>query len=403
MEEMSANIYEIVEPFTGTGPVRVDALITAVKHVVEENIPGDFVECGVWKGGSIMAMALTLIELGAERDIWLYDTFAGMPPPQGIDGKKAARRWAETREDNNWCLCPIEEVKENVYSTGYPRGRFRFVKGMVEDIIPMTAPEKIALLRLDTDWYSSTLHELIHLYPRLSLGGVLLIDDYGHYRGARKATDRFIADHAPDLVLQYVDKTCRMAIKGGKMTSAKFYKGRKKKHGVYLKGAKCLDDLWGPFKSVLDLGGGDGYWASVLSESGAEAHMVELSEAALYYACKGVECRIHDLREPLDYSRTFELVLCIEVAEHLPESAAGILCDTIARHTGRLLVFTAAPPGQMGDGHMNLQPQDYWMAKLRRRGLVYKRGKTKRLRAAWNRVLGKGYKHLATNLQVWGR
>lgn len=187
------------------------------------------------------------------------------------------------------------------------------------------------------------------------------------------------------------------------MYNAKFYRGRGKKHKAYRKGAKSLDDLWGPFESVLDLGGGDGYWASVLAESGADAHMVELSETALRYACKNVECRVHDLREPLDYGRGFELVLCIEVAEHLPESAADVLCDTIARHTERLLVFTAAPPGQIGDGHVNLQHQLWWMEKLRERRLRYKRGKTKRLAAAWRRVLGKGFEHLPANLQVWGR
>lgn len=187
------------------------------------------------------------------------------------------------------------------------------------------------------------------------------------------------------------------------MYNAKFYRGRSKKHKVYRKGALCINELWGPFESVLDLGGGDGYWASVLGEWGAEAFMVELSEVVLRYACKDVECRIHDLREPLDLGRTFELVLCIEVAEHLPESAADILCDTIARHTDRLLVFTAAPPGQEGDGHVNLQHQLWWMRKFKERGLRYRRGKTKRLKAAWNRVLGKGFKHLPANLQVWGR
>lgn len=187
------------------------------------------------------------------------------------------------------------------------------------------------------------------------------------------------------------------------MTDAKFYRGRKKKHKVYRKAAKCLDDLWGPFESVLDLGGGDGYWASVLSESGAEAHMVELSEVALRYVCENVECKIHDLCEPLNYGREFELILCIEVAEHLPESAADVLCDTIARHTKRLLVFTAAPPGQIGNGHINLQRPLYWMTKFKQRGLIYKRGKTKRLKLVWDHVLNKGYKHLVTNLQVWGR
>lgn len=207
-------IYETVKEFTMTPAVRVLALIDAVRYVVQKDIPGDFVECGVWKGGSIMAMALTLMELGAERDIWLYDTFAGMPPPEGIDGKRASRKWRKWVDSGDvWALVSIDEVKEDVYATGYPKERFHFVKGMVEDTIPAAAPEKIALLRLDTDWYSSTAHELMHLYPQLSSGGVLIVDDYGHYRGARKAVDRFRRDHAPELSLEYVDKACRIAVK----------------------------------------------------------------------------------------------------------------------------------------------------------------------------------------------
>lgn len=212
MEEINERIYQAVRKITMTTRPRVYALVDAVWHIVKKEIPGAFVECGVWRGGSVMAMALTLVELGAERDIWLYDTFEGMPPPEGIDGKKAVKRWEEARGEN-WCLAPVEEVKRNVYATGYPGELFHFVKGMVEETIPATAPDQIALLRLDTDWYSSTMHELVHLYPLLSLGGVLLIDDYGHWRGARKATDRYIMNYAPDLVLERVDKSCRMATK----------------------------------------------------------------------------------------------------------------------------------------------------------------------------------------------
>lgn len=213
--DINERIYEAVQDFTMTPFPRVSALVNAVWHVVKTDVPGDFVECGVWKGGSIMAMVLTLMELGAvDRDIWLYDTFAGMPPPEGIDGKRASQKWQKWLDaGDTWCLVSVEEVRENVYSTGYPKERFRFVEGMVEDTVPVTAPEKIALLRLDTDWHSSYSHVLAHLYPRLSSGGVLFVDDYGHYRGARKATDRFIKDHAPDLSLERVDKACRMAVK----------------------------------------------------------------------------------------------------------------------------------------------------------------------------------------------
>lgn len=213
-DDMSERIYEVVEPFTVTGPVRTAALIAAVKYVIEEDIPGDFVECGVWRGGAIMAMALTLLEIGAERRMWLYDTFEGMPPPQDIDGKKAWKRWVE--EDGDWCRCPIEEVTRNVYGIGYPYRLFQFVRGPVEDTIPRIMPKEIALLRLDTDWYQSTKHELVHLFPRLSSGGVLLIDDYGHWWGARKAVKEYIAENELDIYLERIDKAARITIKGGR-------------------------------------------------------------------------------------------------------------------------------------------------------------------------------------------
>lgn len=182
---------------------------------------------------------------------------------------------------------------------------------------------------------------------------------------------------------------------------ARFYETRGRQHHHYRKYAQCLLDLFGPFRSVLDLGAGNGYFAHVFSEAGAEAHMVELSEAVLPYVFDDVECRIHDLREPLDYGRTFELVLCIEVAEHLPESAADALCGTIARHVGRLLVFTSAPPGQGGDGHINCQPGEYWKEKLAGRGLTFAGLATDRLKTAWARKLEKQHQHLGKNVQVW--
>lgn len=182
----------------------------------------------------------------------------------------------------------------------------------------------------------------------------------------------------------------------------KFYKKRRSKHRAARKYMKSLIDMFGPFESALDLGAGDGFCAHVLAETGTEAHMVELSEAVLPYAFKDTHCRIHDLTEPLYYGRTFDLVMCVEVAEHLPESAADTLCDTIARHVGRVLIFTAAHQKQRGGGHVNLQPSVYWFRKLRDRNLIYLGKETRDLQDAWGTVLGKGFRHLQENVRVWG-
>ena len=88
-----------------------------------------------------------------------------------------------------------------------------YVKGKVETTIPEQAPKQISLLRLDTDWYASTKHELENLFPRLSPGGILIIDDYGDWQGARKAVDEYVANHAPSLFLSRLDYTGRISVK----------------------------------------------------------------------------------------------------------------------------------------------------------------------------------------------
>jgi O-methyltransferase len=209
-----------VRPFTMTSAERIFALRQAVMHVVEHGIPGDIVECGVWKGGSMMAVARTLKELRAtERNLHLFDTFDGMPTPGeedvNLSDESAAALMSQSDKESGvvWAYGALEEVKRNLLSTGYPAERISFVKGKVEETIPMNAPAQIALLRLDTDWYESTYHELVHLYPRLSPGGVLIIDDYGHWKGARRAVDAYISEQKLRLLLNRIDYTGRICVK----------------------------------------------------------------------------------------------------------------------------------------------------------------------------------------------
>jgi predicted O-methyltransferase YrrM len=104
-------------------------------------------------------------------------------------------------------------VRETVARAGYPAERIHFVKGAVEETIPRTLPGPLALLRLDTDWYQSTRHELVHLYPLLAPGGVLIVDDYGHWQGAARAVDEYFAAHPPGPLLTRIDYTGRLAVK----------------------------------------------------------------------------------------------------------------------------------------------------------------------------------------------
>jgi hypothetical protein len=192
-----------------------------VRYVEKAAIPGAFVECGVWRGGSMMAVAKILLALGrTDRDLYLYDTFEGMTVPDDRDvsivGQTASalsRQHEMSETDLFWCYAPLEAVKLSLLSTGYPASRIHFIKGPVEETVPAHAPEQIALLRLDTDWYQSTQHELVHLFPRLQRSGVLIIDDYGHWQGARKAVDEYFADNKISILLARIDYTGRMAVK----------------------------------------------------------------------------------------------------------------------------------------------------------------------------------------------
>ena len=169
----------------------------------------------------MMAVALTLLNLQqADRELFLYDTFEGMPRPGELDvsfrGQRAWRKFERRRrgEDaSTWCRAGVEEVRRVLEGTGYDSAKLRLIQGKVEETIPRHAPDSIALLRLDTDWYESTRHELRHLYPRLVPGGVLIVDDYGHWQGARKATDEYLEENGIHLLLTPVDFSCRVAIK----------------------------------------------------------------------------------------------------------------------------------------------------------------------------------------------
>jgi O-methyltransferase len=220
VEPWVAAIIDKVRPFTMTSEERISSLCHAVRYIVRANIPGDIVECGVWRGGSTMAAALALIGEGdTSRTLHLFDTFTGMTPPTDADRAAqsgvSAAKLLETSEKSSyvWAYASIDEVRANLASVQYPASRVRLVEGKVEDTIPAEAPSTIALLRLDTDWYESTRHELIHLYPRLALGGVLIIDDYGFWEGARKAVDEYIGANRLPILLNRIDDTGRIAVK----------------------------------------------------------------------------------------------------------------------------------------------------------------------------------------------
>lgn len=208
-------IYNIVKAYTMVGIIRSYALYTAVKYIIRKDKKGHFAECGVWRGGSCMLICLLLKRHGiTDRQIYLYDTFEGMTRPGDMDGEVEMLEWnrQQGRDGvNHWCLADEDEVRQNMNLTGYPIENIHFIKGRVEDTIPSFLPQPLQLLRLDTDWYASTMHELKFLYPILSDGGFLIIDDYGAWPGAKKAVDEYFAD--TPVCLHRIDETGRIMVK----------------------------------------------------------------------------------------------------------------------------------------------------------------------------------------------
>lgn len=217
------SIYPFIKPHTITssyGPVPLWVLYKSIEYIVKNQIPGDIAECGVWNGGSMLLAAMALIHFGDNsRKIYLYDTFAGMPKPDDVD-----RRWDGASALDTWQSYTdagklwgyggtVDMVRKVMSASNYPQDRLIFVQGMVEDTIPATMAPQLSLLRLDTDLYQSTYHELVHLYPTLSPGGIMIIDDYGFYQGSRKATDQYIAENKLKVFLNRVDDSVRLVIK----------------------------------------------------------------------------------------------------------------------------------------------------------------------------------------------
>jgi len=219
-DELFVDLFEVSRMYSMVSIERMYALYKAVEYIVKNKIAGEMVECGVWRGGSCMLMANMLSKMTCQdRKIYLYDTFTGMTKPNvrdvRHDGLPASEIWQghQKLQHNNWAYSPIEEVRQNMRSTGYPDDKLFFVKGDIRDTIPKEMPQTIALLRLDTDWFDSTYHELRYLYPLLSPGGVLIIDDYGCWKGARQAVDQYFRENSITIMLHRSDDTGRIGIK----------------------------------------------------------------------------------------------------------------------------------------------------------------------------------------------
>jgi hypothetical protein len=200
---------------------RLWALINATRYIVSSSIPGVFVECGVYRGGSAIAIARTLMNMGCiDRDIYLFDTFDGMTNPSDADfeigsnisAKELLANAPKGEGGNVWAHASSAEVLNALITVGYPQAKIHLVVGDVAQTLKAAIPKQICLLRLDTDWYESTRIELERLVPQISKGGVMIIDDFGHWDGARRAVTEYLKAENINRMLQYIDYTGRLII-----------------------------------------------------------------------------------------------------------------------------------------------------------------------------------------------
>jgi O-methyltransferase len=210
-----------LENYSMCPPAAHWSIIQSIKYISQKKIAGDFVECGVFKGGNLILMNHQMKKLNLSKKIFAFDTFDGMSEPTVYDKDlkdKSADKTFNNYKDRNekWCYGSLEEVKKNLeqYDKNY-QNNFNLIKGKVEDTLKKNdnLPDKISLLRLDTDFYESTKIELEVLYPRLSKGGILIIDDYGHWKGSQKAVDEYLDLKNNFYFLHRVDYGTRLLIK----------------------------------------------------------------------------------------------------------------------------------------------------------------------------------------------
>jgi O-methyltransferase len=182
-----------------------DILFNYLDHIRNNNVPGDFVECGVWKGGIVLAISEYLSYHNMlDRKVWLYDTFAGLTEPTDVDFELRRNNKVSTKEiwqgqkiddhTNAWCYGSLNEVKNNMSRTSFPQDNIVYVIGDICETLKVdeNVPNRIALLRLDTDWYDSTKAEMEYLYPKVVDNGVVIVDDYNYWNGSRKAVDEYL-------------------------------------------------------------------------------------------------------------------------------------------------------------------------------------------------------------------
>jgi len=205
-----ARAIDLVKPYTKSSETRLEAMADALCKVDADRVAGDIVECGVWKGGNIMLARI----LSPTRACWMFDTFDGMTEPHPTfdvkrDGERAIDRYNQKKNGGTkWDAVSLAEVQAGFMQLGLVTEKVHFVAGPVEQSLQTIKPMRIAILRLDVDWYVPTKAALEALYGRISLNGFLIVDDYGHWMGCKQAVDEYFRTGTPPF--RDADYTCRV-------------------------------------------------------------------------------------------------------------------------------------------------------------------------------------------------
>ena len=224
ISKFEKSILNICSKFSMTGFERMYFLIKAIEQIKNNKIQGDFVECGVWKGGNLILFQKMIEKLNIKKKIYAYDTFKGMTDPGKFDytfEKREAKeilstlrkKKVDSKKNIVLAECSLDDVTKNYKKNTKLNKNLHCIKGPVETTLKIkkNIPKKISILRLDTDWYESTKIELEILFPLLTKNGILIIDDYGYWKGAKKAVDQYF--FKKPITLFKIDFTSRFIIK----------------------------------------------------------------------------------------------------------------------------------------------------------------------------------------------
>jgi len=202
-------LFWLVRPYTMVGYKRLSNAYELASSIEKEKLEGSFVECGVWRGGCAAVMAFLAKKAGSGRKVWLFDSFEGLPEPTEVDGL-VAKGYANDRSEGKLhtieqCVGPIEDVKKIFFEIlRLPKENIMIEKGWFQNTLPKAQKEigPISVLRLDGDWYESTKCCLDNLYDNVKVGGYIIVDDYGHWKGVKKACEEFFVSRniKPDLI-----------------------------------------------------------------------------------------------------------------------------------------------------------------------------------------------------------